>query len=501
VTIRSKLAIGLFSIAIVLLIPLGLALQSLGRLHGITTELRNREFAASLLLNRMRSSTDELRRLEVALLFVHKDSSLVNMQRQVTQLASMADSLRSYDLGNAAADIGGAIDLVAQVTPAEYAAAAALRTQAADSISSQALIPAIASAEHALSAAEFALRLRTSDRVQAATDETARARNAAALSFGVAGALALVIAIALWRTISRPVRDLEAGMAAVAGGNFHYQLAVSRERRDEFGRLASSFQTMARQLTELDRLKAEFISVASHELKTPINVILGYLQLVDEGVYGTITPKQREILRTIDAQTQSLARLVHQLLDISRFEAGGGKLDIRPTNLERFLAELEDTFRVLSLQRDIDFRVERTGALPAYVEWDADRINEVLGNLLSNAFKFTARGGTIELLADGCEDEVRITVSDTGAGIPPQQLPRIFEKFYQADNQSSASLQGTGLGLAIARQIVTAHGGTISVESTVGNGTTFYITLPANADLRPPKRVRVISPISVSATA
>ena len=498
-TIRSKLALGLWSIAVILLIPLGFALRSLGHLHQITAELRNREFAASLLLNRMRSSTDELRRLEVALLFVHKDSSLANMQSQLASLSAMADSLRGYDLGSAASDIGSAIDSVAAYTPTENAAAAALKTATADSISSQRLIPAIGEAERVLSAAELALRLRTSDRVQLATEETAGARNAAGIAFAVAGALALMIAIALWRTISRPVSDLEAGMAAVADGNFGYRLSVSPSRRDEFGRLASSFQTMAQQLAQLDRLKAEFISIASHELKTPINVILGYLQLVDEGVYGTVSSKQREILKTIDAQTQALSRLVHQLLDISRFEAGGGKLDIRAANFEQFLQELEGTFRVLSLQRGIDFRVERNGSLPPEVFWDIDRINEVLGNLLSNAFKFTGRGGTIELLADGVDDQVHLTVRDTGAGIPPQQLPRIFEKFYQADNQSSAAHEGTGLGLAIARQIVTAHHGTISVESSVGDGTSFHIVLPVSVSVRTPHFVRVVPPVSVTA--
>ncbi|HEX5438784.1 MAG TPA: HAMP domain-containing sensor histidine kinase [Gemmatimonadaceae bacterium] len=498
-TIRSKLALGLFSIAVILLVPLGFALRSLGRLHQITAELRNREFAASLLLNRMRSSTDEMRRLEVALLFVHRDSSLLNMQAQVASLAAMADSLADYDLASVSQNIGEAVDLVARYTPIEYAAAAALRAPVADSISSQQLIPAIGDAERALSAAEHALRLRTSDRVQAATEETIRARNAAGLSFAVAATFALIIAIALWRSISRPVRDLEAGMAAVADGNFGYRLSVSPARRDEFGRLASSFQTMAHQLAQLDRLRAEFISVASHELKTPINVILGYLQLVDEGVYGAVSTKQREILKTIDAQTQSLARLVHQLLDISRFEAGGGKLDIRATEFQRFLAELEDAFKVLSMQREIDFQVQRAGVLPAIVYWDADRINEVLGNLLSNAFKFTDRGGTIELHAVGSDEEVRLTVRDTGAGIPPQQLPHIFEKFYQADNQAAAAHGGTGLGLAIAREIVTAHRGDISVQSALGMGTTFCITLPVSAAARPAFRRRASSSLSVTA--
>jgi signal transduction histidine kinase len=139
---------------------------------------------------------------------------------------------------------------------------------------------------------------------------------------------------------------------------------------------------------------------------------------------------------------------------------------------------------VLAVQREIAFQVERGSDLPREVYWDADRINEVLGNLLSNAFKFTPHGGRVELAIDAEDGGIHMEVRDTGAGIPPEQLPHIFEKFYQADNQDSAHATGTGLGLAIAKQIVEAHGGTISCDSTVGVGTTFAMTLPARVARR-----------------
>lgn len=480
-TIRSKLALGLFSIAIVLLLPLALALQSLERLHATTTLLQKREFAASLLLNRMRSSTDELRRLDLALLFVHKPENRLAVDSQLTALSAMADSLRHLGMVGAADKIGNSVGKIAVHVPAEFAAAAAGRGAEADSISARNLLPAITSSERELTVAEAELRDRSSRLVAAATDETAAARNAAAIALAVAGTLALIISVLLWRSISRPVVDLEHGMAAVADGNFGYRLRIATKRRDEFGRLAQSFQSMAHQLAQLDRLKAEFISIASHELKTPINVIVGYLQLIDEEVYGPISGKQRDVLRTIDAQTRSLARLVHQLLDISRFEAGGGKLELRPVQLDQFLAELESTFRVLAMQREVNFRLEQIGTLPCEVHWDRDRMSEVLGNLLSNAFKFTDHGGAVELVAEAADRSLLLTIHDTGAGIPPRQLAHIFEKFYQADNQESAAHGGTGLGLAIAKQIVSAHGGDISVESTVGVGTTFRIVLPERA--------------------
>ncbi|MDQ3082497.1 MAG: HAMP domain-containing histidine kinase, partial [Gemmatimonadota bacterium] len=228
-------------------------------------------------------------------------------------------------------------------------------------------------------------------------------------------------------------------------------------------------------------LKAEFVSVASHELKTPINVIVGYLELLQENIYGELNPKQREICETLGKQAQTLTRLVKRLLDISRFEAGGGKLERRQVGLDRFLHSFETSFQVLALQREITFRVVKGENLPAQVLWDEDRINEVLGNLLSNAFKFTDRGGVVELGVDGSDTEVCLTVHDTGAGIASEQLPHIFEKFFQANNQAYAAVKGTGLGLAIAREIVEAHGGNVTVESTLGMGTTFTITLPVRA--------------------
>ena len=280
-------------------------------------------------------------------------------------------------------------------------------------------------------------------------------------------------------------------MAAVAGGEFSHRLTVAANRHDEFGRLAASFASMTKQLAELDKLKAEFVSVASHELKTPVNVMLGYLQLLQEGVYGELTDRQIEICRVLEQQGQAVGRLVKQLLDVSRFEAGGGKLEPRRFGLGPFLDELQTSFQVLALQRGIQFLVVRGQNLPTEVVWDRDRISEVLGNLLSNAFKFTPKAGRVELGAHADDETIRMYVRDTGAGIPAEQLPRIFDKFYQADNQRSASGEGTGLGLAIAKGIVEAHRGTIIVNSAEGSGTVFSLTLPASL---PSRRGRTTAP-------
>jgi signal transduction histidine kinase len=395
-----------------------------------------------------------------------------------------ADSLRAYNLDSAANTIQRLTDEIARRIPVYQEILATGTDDDVEAFSAALLTGPVTRTESAIRQAESVLRGRLGDGVRAAQERAQTAQSVSAGAFAIAGLLVLGISILTWRTIANPIRDLEDGMAAVAGGNFSYRIRVSPRRDDEFGRLAVSFRSMADQLLQLDRLKAEFVSIASHELKTPINVVLGYLQLLQEGVYGPVTPRQREILATLETQSRSLARLVHQLLDMSRFEAGGGKLEIRSVHLPQFLEDLEQSFRVLAIQRGIAFEIERAGAIPNEVFWDPDRVNEVLGNLLSNAFKFTERGGAVTLRIEGMEDIVTLEVRDTGAGIPPEQLPHVFEKFYQASNQEAAAQIGTGLGLAIAKQIVVAHGGEVAVDSTVGVGTTFYITMPVRGGTR-----------------
>jgi len=233
----------------------------------------------------------------------------------------------------------------------EYEQASAGRSTVAEMVSSQRTRPAIASVDSSLGASALTLRNRTRQRVADATSETLRAERLVAGALPVALIIALVIGLWLLRSISGPVSDLERGMHAIAEGDLSYQLGLSPGQKGEFGRLAASYQTMARQLSELERLRAEFVSIASHELKTPINVIIGYLELLQEGIYGDVDPKQKEVLQTINKQAQALTRLVKRLLDVSRFEASGGKLDVREVNLQKLLTTLESSFTVLANQR------------------------------------------------------------------------------------------------------------------------------------------------------
>jgi len=249
------------------------------------------------------------------------------------------------------------------------------------------------------------------------------------------------------------------------------------ERSDEIGHLSRSFGSMTQRLAELDRLKAEFVSLASHELKTPINVIAGYSELLTEGLYGDLDERQVEVLVLVQEQTRALTRLVNQLLDLSRFEAGGVRIEPQPVDLTELLAEVEGSFRALATQKQIRFTINVDPSVPDRVTLDPDRIrHEVLGNLLSNAFKFTGTGGEVSVRAWSRNGSMHLEVSDTGTGIPHDQLDHIFEKYYQVG--SAAKAKGSGLGLAIAKHVMEAHGGRIEASSVVNQGTTFHLVLP-----------------------
>lgn len=485
-TLRRRLVLGLAAVAVLLTAPLGLALHALGRAEQAASTLRTQEVAASLLLSRVREVVQELRRADLAVVAVPDDPAGAQyLATRTAALRTLADSVRPFDLPSFASQIARTATVLEADGPTEADAAARHDADLAERISTQRVGPAIDAVDRALADASGAINARSQLHVAEAAEAAANARRQAVLLLLAAAAGALAVAVWLTRSVSGPVRELERGLAAIAGGDFTHTLGVRASDADEFGRLAGSFAQMAAQLTELDKLKAAFVSVASHELKTPINVMLGYVALLADGIYGPVPEAQRGVLATIERQARTLARLVQHLLDVSRFEAGVARLELRPVALRGVLLEAEQSHAVLARQRGVALEVELGPGLPDVVTWDADRVREVLDNLLTNAVKFTPEGGTVALRA--APDRRRhppavvLTVRDTGVGIPAEQLPRVFDKFYQADNQDGASAKGTGLGLAITKEIVEAHGGSIAVDSRPGEFTEFVVTLPVTA--------------------
>lgn len=478
--LRTRLALGIGGIVSLMLVPVILSIASMLELRDDTTKIRDVEFRAAVVLGKVRAAVQELDQTKDYLSILPEETTRTQFNQRLATVRALVDSLGAVSGMAAIGRVRGSLDIIAEESERAHQLAAAGRAAIADSVIDRTITPAINDIERIVIVSEQSLQDRTRERVNDIADASARSRNTSIQLLGAAAILAVLIGLWLTQSVSRPIDELDAGMRAVAEGDFGHPLQLAPQRRDEFGRLATSYNSMATQLRELDRLKAEFISVASHELKTPINVVMGYLQLLQDNVYGELNTRQREIIGTLMAQSKSLSRLVRQLLDVSRFEAGGGKVEPRSFPLPAFLGDLERTFRVLAIQRNVALVVTRGPDLPAEVRWDPERINEVLGNLLSNAFKFTPSGGRVSLEVDRLGDGVTMRVKDTGAGIPATEVAYVFEKFYQADNQTTG-IKGTGLGLAIAKGIVTAHGGTIGVESIVGVGTTFTLYLPVHS--------------------
>lgn len=225
--------------------------------------------------------------------------------------------------------------------------------------------------------------------------------------------------------------------------------------------------------------QSDFISDLIHELRTPLTSIIGYSKLMLDHEFDPAT--KRRFLETINREATRLSNLVNDFLDLVRLESGRAKITKKPVQLRQLLEECVAIVRPQAESRKIRIKLAIPPLLPP-VPADEDRLRRVVLNLLSNAIKFNRDEGLVEIRAELAGEEVKVSVSDTGIGILPEEIPHIFEKFYRG--QAEGEVPGSGLGLSIARQIVEAHGGKIWVESTPGQGSTFTFTIPLKESLQ-----------------
>jgi signal transduction histidine kinase len=236
------------------------------------------------------------------------------------------------------------------------------------------------------------------------------------------------------------------------------------------------------QLVELNELKNKFLGIAAHDLRNPIGAMKVFLALLLEGGLGQISADQRKMLERMNKSCESMSMLINDLLDVSAIEAGSLQLAARPVDPADYLAEAHSAHLALAHAKGIELLLDLAPHLPP-VMMDGDRIGQVLGNLISNAIKFSYPATAITLRAVPAGSFVEISVKDQGQGIPESELPKVFVEFGRTSVRPTAGEQSTGLGLAIVKRIVEAHGGRIWVQSRVGVGSTFTFTLPI-ADAR-----------------
>jgi two-component system, NtrC family, sensor histidine kinase GlrK len=277
-------------------------------------------------------------------------------------------------------------------------------------------------------------------------------------------------------SILRPLRRVKAQIRRIGQGQFGgtISLSVPQELRDLVGQV----NWMGEKLKQLDEMKSEFLANISHELRTPLTSIREGSQLLLDGIPGTLTQDQRETLTIISESSQRLNHLIGNLLDLSRMEADMVSYNYSPTDLNRLAVRSTEKVKFLAERKNIEMVLDL--AQIRLQELDGARMEQVLENLLSNAIKFSSEGSTIVIRSrpDSSGDGVHFTVADTGPGIPEEDLPHIFERFYQGKTQEGRVYVGSGIGLALAKRVVEAHGGKIWAESILGTGTALHFTIP-----------------------
>ncbi|MCL4369811.1 MAG: ATP-binding protein [Chloroflexi bacterium] len=303
----------------------------------------------------------------------------------------------------------------------------------------------------------------------------------------IAGALAVLVAMLLGfflsQRITSPLRRLTLAAGRVASGDFSQRVDV--RSKDELASLAAAFNTMAESLAKTEDQRRRLFSDIAHELKTPIAVIRGNLEAIADGVADP-TPER---ISSLQEETALLTRLVTDLRDLSLAEVGQLKLHPQATDLGELVKGAAAGLQAQAEERGIEVAAGAEEGLPPVLA-DPDRVGQVLRNLIANALRYTPSGGSIRVSAslDGQTGPsamgarfARVSVIDTGSGIPADDLPYIFDRFYRVDKSRSRASGGTGLGLAVVKQLVEGHGGRVWAESELGKGTVFHFTLPLMA--------------------
>ena len=323
---------------------------------------------------------------------------------------------------------------------------------------------------------QSSIQQNTNEKIMELYEAGVEAYQMAIVMIAVLLVFGLTLSYLINRSITQPISVLVKKTRDIGKGDFKGNVNLSSP--PELAELASAFNLMCNKLGELDQMKSDFFSTVTHELRTPLSSIKMGISLLAGGREGPLTEGQKELLTLVKQENNRMVGLVNAILDLSKMEAGMMTYEIEQKNIVPLIDQVVKEMKPLVETKKIRFESEVAEKLPI-PKVDTERFLQVLRNVIGNALKFTPEGGRVNVSVRTIDEGLQISVADTGPGIPEKNLTTIFEKFQQVNTKGPYKTKGTGLGLAIAKQVITHHGGKIWAESKLGEGSTFFILLPA----------------------
>lgn len=387
-------------------------------------------------------------------LFVHDLDSLSNMLTGTRELQLLADVGEGHNRHFLA---------VLAANPGDPAINEKVRTEAMDRVH-KAIDDLITGKQRSVSASVVDIESATQRSLQVAI----------VIAVGTLLA-AIMTALFIARTITRPIRTLVNGTKEIAGGSF---ARIKVRSRDEIADLAAAFNSMSASLDALNRFRAEMMQHISHELRMPLQTMHSAYYLLTEKTAGPLNERQMKLLNSMRENIDKIARFSNQFLDLSKVEAGMMEYNYASADLAAVVRPVVDDAGVTAAQKEINLTFEASPAPEVWV--DREKCAEIVGNLLSNALKYTDKGGKVEVDVGPCRRGAIVTVRDTGPGIPSQDLQKIFTKFYRAPSAVKGRSRGTGIGLAFVKALVEGQGGKVYATSRMGTGSTFTVEFAAS---------------------
>lgn len=473
--LASKIFLTSSLVVVVLALVGALGLRAVGQLVSVNREITTRAVPAVRLGAELRSALRALGRLEARYVILRDPRYAVLWDERANRFDSELEQLQRV------VTTAGQREALAQVAAAfaDYRRAVAQQralVEAGQRTQAMQLVDTDGSArlervEVTLDAMASATGAAVLGSLAEATRLEGRTWTGVLVALGAAVALSLAGTAFIAYRMTRSLRRLSAATAAVVEGSF--QVPIDVKDRDEVGELARSFNAMAAELRQIDRMKEEFFATISHDLRSPLASVAEASYLLRDEVAGPLTPKQARLVAIITSSSQRVLGLVNRILELARLRAGVLPLERTPVDLTEVVARAVEELRPQAESAEVSVTQRQSGERFEIVGDEAWLV-QVAVNLLGNAIRYTPKGGAIDVDLVDAGHEVRFVVEDTGIGIPPSAISTLFEPYRQAHRDRG----GSGLGLAIVRGVAEAHGGRVTVESTEGKGSRFTVTLP-----------------------